>query len=40
MRLVKIVDLIYRNARSFVRVKGTFSDDFVVQVGLCLKAQC
>ena len=30
--LVKIA--FYRNARSCVRVSGTFSDDFLVQVGL------
>ena len=32
--LVNIVQLMYRNARSRVRVNETFSDDFLVQVGL------
>ena len=32
--LVKIVQSIYRNARNRVIVNGTFSDDFLVQLGL------
>ena len=32
--LIKIVQSMYRNARSQVRVNGTFSDDFLVQGGL------
>ena len=32
--LVKIVQSMYSNARSRVRVSGSFSDDFLVQVGL------
>ena len=31
--LVKVVKSMYRNAPSYVRVNGTFSDDFLVQVG-------
>ena len=32
--LVKIVQSMYRKVRSFVRVHGTFSNNFLVQVGL------
>ena len=32
--LAKIVQSMYRNARSWVRVTETFSDHFLVQVGL------
>ena len=32
--LVKIVHVMYRNARSRVKVNGTFRDYFLVQVGL------
>ena len=32
--LVKIVQSMYRSARSHFRVNGTFSDDFLVQLGL------
>ena len=34
MCLIKIVQSMYRNTRSYVRVKGTFSNDFLAQVGL------
>ena len=33
-RLVKIIQSMYRNTRNHVGVNGTFSDDFLVQVGL------
>ena len=32
--LVKIVQSMFRNARSHIRVNGTFSNDFQVRVGL------
>ena len=32
--LAKIIQLMRRNARNCVRVNGTFSDDFLIQVGL------
>lgn len=32
--LVKIIQLMYRNGQSYVRIKQTFNDDFLVQVGL------
>ena len=32
--LVKILQSMYRNPQSRVRVNGTFSDDFLVRVGL------
>ena len=34
--LFNIVQSMYRNARNRVRVNGSFSDDFLVQVGLRL----
>ena len=33
-RLVKIIQLMYRNTRSHIKISGTFSDDFLVQVGI------
>ena len=33
-RLVKIIQLMYRNTRSHIKINGTFSDDFLVQVGI------
>ena len=32
--LIKIIESVYRNAQSRVRVNDTFSDDFLTQVGL------
>ena len=32
--LVKIVQTMYKNSRSHVKINGTFSDNFLVQLGL------